>query len=116
VIAVVLTLLRVLSAHGNIYGQSERPILSLWEYQGLESIRESLGSPLGKAAQCRHHAYMLRYTFLAELLREDGTVVHCRCCDTNVARVQGVTCLVDLDKPSEVTLIDTIDEVPPISF
>lgn len=53
-----------------------------------------------------------RYTFLAELVQE-GIVVHCRCCNTDTARVQGVTCLADLDKPSVVALIDTIDGVPP---
>jgi hypothetical protein len=51
--------------------------------------------------------------FLTELLREEGTVVHCRCCNTNTARVEGVDSLADLDKATAVMILDTISEVPP---
>ena len=52
-----------------------------------------------------------RYMFLTELRQEEGAVVHCKCCNTNAARVEGVDTLADLDKVTAVTIMDTIDEV-----
>ena len=49
--------------------------------------------------------------FLAELRQEEGTVVHCKCCNTNAVRVDGVGALADLDKITGVMIMDTIDEV-----
>ena len=54
---------------------------------------------------------MQRYTFLTELHHYNGIVVRCRCCDTNVARVEGVSGLADLYKAANIAIIDTIDEV-----
>ena len=58
-----------------------------------------------------HETDVQMYTVLTDLRNEDGAVVHCKCCDTNVARVDGVAILADLDKASNVMILDTIDQV-----
>jgi hypothetical protein len=49
--------------------------------------------------------------FLTELRQEEGTVVHCKFCNTNAVRVEGVGALADLDKITAVTIMDTIEKV-----
>jgi hypothetical protein len=49
-----------------------------------------------------------RFASLAELRNK---VLWCRCCDTNVAHVDDVESITDLDKVTAVTIIDAIDEV-----
>lgn len=50
-----------------------------------------------------------RFAFLAELR---NNVLRCRCCDTNVAHLDDVDSIADLDKVTAVTIIDAIEEVP----
>lgn len=50
-----------------------------------------------------------RFEFLAELR---NNVLRCRCCDMNVAQVDGVDSIADLDKVTAVSIIDAIEEVP----
>jgi hypothetical protein len=54
---------------------------------------------------------MQRYMFLTELRREEGAIVHCKCCNTDAVCVEGIDALADLDKVTAVTMMETIDEV-----
>jgi len=51
-----------------------------------------------------------RFAFLAELRFK---VLRCRCCNTNVAQLdgEGVETIADLDKVTAVTIIDAVNEV-----
>ena len=48
---------------------------------------------------------------MTELRKNNGSVLYCICCGTNVARLEGVQSLADLDKASVVAIMDAIDEV-----
>jgi hypothetical protein len=52
-----------------------------------------------------------QYPVLTQLRQSEGVVVRCLSCNADVARVEGIDCLADLDKVTAVTMLDTIDLV-----
>ena len=54
---------------------------------------------------------MQQYPVLTQLQHRDGAVVRCLGCNTDVARVEGIDALADLDKVTAVTMLETIDLV-----
>lgn len=96
---------------GDVGGQFKCPILSLREYLDYGRGWECLGSTFGKVPKDGTLSDMQRYIFLTELRQEEGAVVHCKCCNTDVVRVEGVDVLADLDKVTAITIMDTIGEV-----
>ena len=96
---------------GDGSGQSKCPILSLRQYLDFGSGWECLGSTFGKVPKDGTLSDMQRYMCLTELRQEEGAVAHCKFCNTNAVRVEGVEALADLDKVTAVMIMDTIDEV-----
>jgi len=67
-------------------------------------------------ASRRFSNLLQRYPVLCLLRHSDGAaIVRCLCCNIDVARVDGIDTLGDLDKVTAVTMLDTVDMVPPSS-
>jgi hypothetical protein len=52
-----------------------------------------------------------QHPVLTQLRHSDGVIVRCLSCNTDVARVEGIDALADLDKVAAVTMLETIDLV-----